>query len=502
MSIKSFIRRPIGIITITVILVVIIVIAMSGNKADGLSDTAVASIGTVRQEVRLSGTVKPAKSVDLAFEKSGTIARVYAEVGASVKTGQTLVALESAQALAELNQAEADLKVQQAKLLELQRGTRSESIDIQSAKVAGASANVEDAKKNLADKMTDAYNKADEAVRSSVDQFFNNPRSSNPQLIFAVNNAQLEIDTEWQRQIIESVLLDWQKSPVEKNMSDIKLFLDKVWLALNSAATDASVSSADIASWKSDVSTAQGDVNAAISSLTAASEKLKTAESDLAVAKSQLTLDRAGTATEQITGQEAQVDKAAANRDFYRSQLSKTVIRSPIDAIVTKQDAKAGEIATANTVLVSLNSAAQYEIEANVPEADIAKIKLGNTARVTLDAYGSETVFSVTIIQIDPAETLIDGIATYKVKFQFAEADERVRSGMTATIVITSDIRENVVVLPSRAVITGTAGKAVRIKNGDTFTEMPVKTGLRGSDGTIEILEGVRAGDVVVITAQ
>ncbi|MFA6072307.1 MAG: HlyD family efflux transporter periplasmic adaptor subunit [Janthinobacterium sp.] len=510
----NFIKKPVGIVSIIVIVgIVFVAIFATGSNGSDVIDTATAVIGNVVQEVRLSGTVKPAKSVDLAFEKSGTVSRVYAKVGDKVFAGQSILSLESSEASAQLGQAEADLKVQEAKLAELQRGTRSETINIQETKVAGAVSALEDSRSNLSDKISEAYTKADEAVRSSVDQFFTNPRSANPQISFGVTNVQVEIDVETQRHLIEDLLTGWYdklsakpgedlavaKNRASANLSLVKTFLDKVWSALNSASTDPNISTSDIIGWKSDVFVAQTNVNTAIANITAGAEKLKSAETDLAVAKSQLNLDLAGTASEQISGQLAQVDKARANRDYYRAQLYKNIIRSPIDAVVTKQDGEVGEIAPANKVLVSLNSMANYEIESNVAEAEIAKIKVGNTATAVLDAYGSETVFNVNVTQIDPAETLIDGIATYKVKFQFNSVDERIRSGMTASITLTADKKENVIVLPSRAIDMKDSNKIVFLKVADKSVETIVKLGLRGSNGDVEIIEGIKVGDVVVV---
>lgn len=202
-----------------------------------------------------------------------------------------------------------------------------------------------------------------------------------------------------------------------------------------------------------------------------------------------------------ILSQQAQIKQAEANVENYQAQIAKTIIRAPISGTVTKQDAKVGEIVSANTPLVFLISTSQFEIEANIPEADIAKVKLGNAAKVTLDAYGSDVSFDVKVVAIDPAETIIDGVATYKTTFQFIDIDkdERVKSGMTANIDISTEKRENVIVIPQRAVITKNGDKIVRVLNNETPKEVKVKTGLRGSDGNIEIIEGVSEGDKVII---
>lgn len=94
---------------------------------------------------------------------------------------------------------------------------------------------------------------------------------------------------------------------------------------------------------------------------------------------------------------------------------------------------------------------------------------------------------------------MIEGVATYKTTFQFTKEDQRIKSGMTANIDILTDKRENVITIPQRAVVSQNGDKIVKISEGENIKEVKVKTGLRGSDGNIEILEGVGEGDKVVL---
>ena len=85
-------------------------------------------------------------------------------------------------------------------------------------------------------------------------------------------------------------------------------------------------------------------------------------------------------------------------------------MHSPISGIITRQDAKIGEIASAGVSMISIISDKQFEIESNIPEADIVKIKVGNEAKLTLDAYGDDLVFAARVISINPAETFVEGV--------------------------------------------------------------------------------------------
>ena len=83
----------------------------------------------------------------------------------------------------------------------------------------------------------------------------------------------------------------------------------------------------------------------------------------------------------------------------------------------------------------------------------------------------------------------------------FDQPDSRILSGMTANTDILTHQVHNVINIPYRAVVTSNGVKNVKLlnANGSTYKTVPVKVGLRGSDGTIEILSGVAAGDKVVV---
>ncbi len=511
-KIRKYFKKPIVLILIAVILIIAGYFYFSREKKPDY-EFVIAARGEIIQEVSVTGSVKPAEAVDLSFENSGKVVNIYADVGDKVTAGELLATIDNTDISAQLVQAEADVRVQQAKLDELRAGTREEEIKVQEIKVQNAETAIEEAEKNLIDKIQDAYTKSDDALRNKIDQTFENPVIPLPQINFSINDSQLESDIEWQRIVIEDLLNAWGKSLAQltvssdlssylqnakNNLNQVKSFLDKVALAINKAPTGAGTSQSTLDAWKVDAASARTNVNTAISNVLSAEENLNTAQSNFSLASQELVLKKAGATSEQIQAQEAQVEKARANVLNYRAQLDKTIIRSPINGIVTKQNAKVGEIVAANTNVISVISKVNFEIEANVPEADIAKIKINDKAIITLDAYGNDVEFDVKVVKIDPAETLIEGVATYKTTFQFMEEDERVKSGMTANIDILTDKRENVIIIPQRAVTTKGGERTVNVLTDSGPVETRVKIGLRGSDGNVEITEGINEGDKII----
>ncbi len=497
-----------------VILVIVVGYLFFGRSKTSLYSYVRVSKGDVVQEVSVTGRVKPSEDVSLAFERGGRVTSINVEVGDKVYKGQVLMRLDNSELLAQLAGAEASLKAQQAKLDELKAGTRQEQIQIQEGRVASAKVSLEDSKKILINSLSDAFTKSDDAIRNKIDQFFNNPKSQNPTLSFNLADGQLKNDIELGRSGVESVLNDWKilvdslvmgnnleliTNTSNSNLNFIKLLLDKIASGVNSLTSTASLSQTTIDTYKSNVSTARTNINLAISGLSSAYEGYRSAKSSLSLQENQLILEKAGATTEQITGQEAQVEKMMADIDNLKAQIAKTYLRSPIDGVVTKQDGKIGEIVSANSIIVSVISDDEYEIEVNVPEADIAKIKIGNSAKITLDAYGSGIIFSAHVIFIDPGEIMIEGVATYKTTLQFDKKEESVKSGMTANIDILTSKKSGVLKLPQRTILTKDGERFVQLNAGNNFIEeRKIEAGLKGSDGYMEIVSGLSEGDEVV----
>lgn len=470
--------------------------------------------GTVVSEVSVTGNVRPIQEVALSFERSGRIVAAPVAVGAAVAPWQTLLVLDTTNEQLALKQAESSLAADKAKLLELVRGARPEDMAILQSKLDAAQTDLVQARQKLLDTVQNSFTTADDAIRNYADQFFDNPRSSSPQINISVTDTQLKVDVNTLRNAAESALvllrtlvssatvdsnLMTLAATSRGNLETVKDLLDKLSLAVNALSPSQNLSASTITTYRTSVSTARAAVNTAIGSLTTNEDGVATAESSLDLAQKNIDLARAGTASEQVTAQEAVVALDQAKIDTAKHAVAVSAIRSPFAGVVTQQDGKVGEVVSANTPVVSVIGDTGFQIEANVPEADIAKLAVGNTATVTLDAYGSSTFFPARISTIDPAETLIDNVATYKVTLVFLNKDERIRSGMTANLDILSATREHVLLVPFRAVRDSNGDKLVRVKEGTGVIDRPVTLGLKGSSGDVEVVSGLSEGETLAI---
>ncbi|MDO8425471.1 MAG: efflux RND transporter periplasmic adaptor subunit [bacterium] len=524
-----------------------IVVAQRGSEAPAYDTFLVAPRDVVR-EVATTGTVEAADTVALAFSVSGRIARVAVAVGDRVAAGAVLVTLEQADLFAARAQEEAAAAAEHAELAALRIGTRTEELRVKEASRENAQRSLADAEGTLANVIAkanadlaahydsapnvlrDAYTKADDAVRKQTDELFMNDATDNPQLTFQTADMQAEIDAERDRRGVEVVLQRWPSRTatlesigdseldamlaiMTADASTIRSFLERASAAVNAASN---INQATITAYKANIGTARANIDtvqAAVddqiqdialqrvtnhNAVAAAQADVTIARNALVAADAALALARAAATPETIAVQEAAVAAANARVARVDADLAKTVLRAPFGGVASVVDANAGAIATVGAPLVTILADAAFEITANIPEVDLAGLAVGQMASVTLDAYGSEEVFRTTLVSIDPAATLVEGVPTYKTTLVFDETDDRIRAGMTADVTIAVDQRMRVLAIPQRAIIRREGIVLVRVLRGDWVEEVPVSVGLRGSDGFIEIVDGLDAGDTIV----
>ncbi|MBI4159810.1 efflux RND transporter periplasmic adaptor subunit [Candidatus Wolfebacteria bacterium] len=473
--------------------------------------------GTIKEEVSVTGKIVPVREVNLSFEKSGRVARVLVEVGGQVIADQTLVILDQLELEAQLLQDEAARDAAQAKLDSLRRGTRPEEIAVARAELRKAGQDLLNDYAAALDSLSGGYTDAVDAVRNKTDAMFSDDETISPQLTFRLSDSQMETDFKQMRLFSNEALHAWRLDldlASRTSSADITAFIVKakahvsiinsflnIGLAAMTKAVNISVSTAD--AYKSSMTAALQGMNAALAEINAKEQLILAHAATREKVERELDLLLAGPAAEDARNEEALLAQAEAKVSATRAQIEKTFLRSPIAGIITKQDFNVGEIAPANTPLISIISRNHPQIEANITEVDIGKVKIGDFAVVTLDAYGNNVVFEARVVSIDPAETVIEGVATYKTILQFAADDSRIKPGMTANIDIITARREGVLIVPERVIVSRDDQKFVRVgAGGESPEERAVETGLKGSDGNIEIVEGLNEGERVIVSVE
>ena len=226
----------------------------------------------------------------------------------------------------------------------------------------------------------------------------------------------------------------------------------------------------------------------------------------------------------------ADLTLAEANLDLVSADLGKADIRSPINGVVLDRTAEAGQIVAASfeaPVLFKLaEDLERMQLLVDIDEADIGKVKIGDVADFTVEAYPGRS-FPAKITQVRFAPETTNDVVTYKAVLSVANPDGLLRPGMTATAVITVDkvagaflvpnaalryappmVAEKEgpsggligLILPSRSGGDATlgSGKSIWLLKAGAPAEMPVQLG--ASDGRVTVVTGdLTVGDQVIL---
>jgi len=503
-------------ISIPVLIILVIVLYQVFTKnSNEINKIVSVTRGNLKQEVLVSGIVKAKTDVDLAFEKSGTVAFVNKEIGDKIYAGETIISLKNDVESANLNEAKALLESKKARFNELSNGGRPEEIAIKEISLKGEIQKLTNYYNNVPETINGAFNNADNAVNKQTDDLFSNDNSNNPQLTFNVYDQKVKNDALTHRLLNTSIIADLNtindralsqelpESEYESSLKTVKSDLIKVQellIILTEALNKTSdLTDTTIATYKTSVATGRSDVNTAIQSVTTLIENINSQKITIEKTKSELDLLKLGATPSVLSQARSDILQAEAKVQSATANLAKTYLRSPITGIVSRLEISQGELVGAGSIIASIISNQNFIIEANLPESDLSKISIGNKTEITLDAFSEDRVLDATLIEIEPAERIIDGVATYKIKFAFVSDTimDNIKPGMTANITIATKEKTNILIIPTSTIneIDGKTFVTLITDIGQTETE--IQTGLKEFN-KIEVITGLEEGDKIL----
>ena len=220
-------------------------------------------------------------------------------------------------------------------------------------------------------------------------------------------------------------------------------------------------------------------------------------------AQSQLTVSEAN-----IKQAEAQVAQAKAAADQAAESLAYATIRAPIRATVLSRDVEIGSpvssilnLGANATLVMTLGDIQQVFVRGKVDEADIGRVRLNQPARIRVETF-KERVFNGRVTQISPLGVEKDNVTSFEVKVSIDNPGQELKANMTANAEIVLEEHPNALLIPEAAV-SYDAKKAASVliadpnaKNGRR--KAPIKVGV-GNGTKIEVLEGLKAGDKLVL---
>lgn len=468
------------------------------------------------QEVSVTGKIKPAQAVDLQFESPGRISTVNYKVGDKVNSGVVIASLENKDLQASVTSARADLDKTIRNFNSLNDPAISSSLRVE---LENSKTNLVQVSKKADGDLASKYNTAFNAAREAMTQIDTSLavleylRKTYFETQFGIDASikQYQVDTNYKIERARAIFPEIEQpgtvltpdmySRIDRMLQDLlggcqslrgafTYLQEQIQSNPNyiSSATDRANVNTEASAISSDLSAVSSAVQGIADQKILNSKNISDAEAKLATAEA------AFPTSEDILQKESALLSA-------QSQLRKTLVIAPFSGIIGKIDVEKGQTVTSSTLIVSVISSARYQIEANITEIDVGKISVGNSAMLTLDAYGSQITLNAKVSAVDTAATVVEGVTTYKTVFDFdGDIDPGIRPNMTANIDVQTARKENVISIPQRAVISRNGDRIVRIFRGDNLDpeERVVRLGMSGKDGYVEVTAGLSEGEEVI----
>ena len=475
----------------------------------------------VTEVVTETGQLSALDRTTVAFEIGGRIDDLSIEEEDGVQSGERLASLEDSTHVSELRSARARLQAEEARLRELEAGADAPDRRVSQASLESAHVRLDDAQENLRDVKREQNRAVLNARRSLLstdlqarltggareDSF----RSYDPPTV----TGTYEGDEEGEYRItlfpsgresgysiryegIESGVSGVSTvEPQPLGTKGLSIRFPVNFARNNSLEWTVTIPNRDSPQYTANrnaYETALENQDTAIESAERAVEQARSAYEE-ALARHERTLSPVR--SEQVEVQHAQVEQARAAVEGAERSLSRTVLEAPFSGTITHVDVSRGQVVSAGQSIAELRSH-DLEIILHVPEADIANVEVGDHAYVRFDAF-RDTEFRAVVTSIASSARQVDGIASFKTTLVLDDStDPRLRAGLTADVDIVTLERSDVFTVPSRAVQERDGERYVRILEGEEMRWVPVRTGVRGVDGRIEIEGDLSEGDTIV----
>lgn len=455
-------------------LILIVGFSFAGN-GNGKHETVVVERRDVVEEVRVAGTVEANIVSELGFESGGVVRDVAVSVNDVVYRGQRLAGLSLGTLAAELQSAQAQVAIKRAQ-------TTNTGVNIDAIR-AKQNTLVENAYRELlstdlvAEPQSSTYNQTPPAISGR----------------YRGDEGTYKIIIKTASQTGESDLYVFDMEDVEpvriNKTGPTPLGNQGLFIDFHNNASDYRSTT-----WYVSIPNTKSDSYAVAYSAYQAA--LGERERAINEAEAELRASSSGSSV-------AAAELAQAEAEVARIQalIDQRVLTAPFTGIITGVDIDPGESVSAADRAISMISNDGFGVEVDLPEIDSIKVRSGNSVAVELEAIPGE-IFAGVVASVNRTETIVDGVSVYEARIAFTDSDdERIVSGMTADVAITTNTRENVLALPARAIRYRVDGTTYVLINGDAKKpqEVDVVVGLRGSDGYTEILGGLNEGDMVIV---
>jgi HlyD family secretion protein len=198
-----------------------------------------------------------------------------------------------------------------------------------------------------------------------------------------------------------------------------------------------------------------------------------------------------------ISAQEAVVAQADYAMQMAKLILDSTVIRSPMAGMVAEVLVNVGDLVSPSTAIATVVDPDPMWLQAQVNENDMAQVKVGQKASVTVSSY-PDLQFAGKVTQIDRHAQVVNNVSVFSATIEVPNRDGRILWGMNADAEISVLALKNVLTLPSSAIKSNNGSPQVTIMDGGQLVAWDVQSGATDGSKT-QIVAGLDEGQEVVV---
>jgi len=502
--------------------------------------TAAVEKGTLIVSVSGSGQVSSSDQVDIKSKVSGDVVYVGVKKGQEVKANTLLIQIDSSSAQKAVRDAETNLETAKLELDEL-----LEPVDeLTLLQAENSLTQLKESKQKAEDNLVKAY---EDGFNTVVSAFFDLPTimTDMDNILYdnTISRNQNNIDAYADMVRAYDVKVDQYKSEAadsyyaartvyNKNFQNykatsrysdsaiIETLINETYEATKKIAeavkdTDNLISfvkdiltqrrlsvSAIVSTHQSTTKTDTSKANSILSNLLSIETTIKSSRdaiisAERSIEEKELSLANLKAGADELTIRAKKIaiqQKEDALADAQQT-LANHYIRAPFDGIIADINVKKGDSISSSAVATLITKQKIAEISLN--EVDIAKVKTGQKANITFDAVEDLNITGE-VAEVDTLGTATQGVITYGVKITFDTQDERVKPGMSVSVAIITDARQDVLLVSSSAIKQQDDVSYVEIMTESGVPQQEVVTIGLSNDTMTEIVNGLKEGDSVV----
>ena len=485
------------------------------NKNTTSYTTATVEKGTLIVSVTGTGQISASNQIDIKSKASGDVLYFNAQNGQEVKKGQLLLKLDDSDAQKAVRDAEitlqsAELDLQKMKGINNEdgtiRGTKEKAEDdLEKAYEDGFNA-VSNAFLDLPSIMTGLqdvlFSHTFSPSQENIDYYTSNTAAYNTKAYQYKTDAYDKYQVA--RQAYDQNFQDYKSTSRFSEKSAIESLIDETYETVRDIAETVKSSNNLIQLYKDELTKygikTQSQADTHLSTLGTYTSKTNSYLSSLLSIKDTIESSKESIVNAGFDIADQEIIARQKEEAFSDAQknLENYSIYAPFDGIIAATNIEKGDTISSGTSVATIITK-QKVAEITLNEVDVAKVKIGQKATITFDAV-SDLSITGEVAEIDTLGTVSQGVISYAVKITFDTQDDRVKSGMSASVVIITEVKQDVLMVPNNAVKSQDDSYYVEIFSGSKTLPQQKTVGIGVSnDSYTEIVSGLKEGDKVVV---